>query len=987
MKGNKAKLFGVVMALVVALALASVGVAPTASADPGILHWTEITIPEEGAEGDFALWEFSDVGPIAVTPDGGTIFAASGPGLDTLMRSTDGGYIWKQVMTEIDNVAATSFPGPIVDIVVSPDWEDDDTVMVATDLDVCISGDRGVEFTTMAAPGGTITSLDAILDEDFRLALVAGSSDNVYLMTWPLGGWVPQEVAAPYSVLDVVFSPDYATDAQIVAVVTDGASTWVQAKFGDSDWANTISDATLEDQDGFDFASDYACIGFPDDYDAYDPTLFVGAGTFGSSIGDVYLIDWDGSHWLAADLNVRRFVGTNEPTETNIWSIALSGDAADATILVGTELLDTTVTPRQYLVYLSEDGGTTWVASDKQPTGTDMATVVMGSDYVGTRGIESAFSASEDGKSWNQRGLIDAVITEINDLIPSPGYATDNTLFMVTYDDVVTVNSLWQTTNGGTTWERVYCSTLTDINNEPAACLFDMVRLANNNGAVFVAEKGTVEIRFSEDDTATWSRIVSQEPITALAVTSLNTLYTGDSLSNVWMTTNGAITWDKPDESDITGEVTSIAVGPDTAILVGNNDGTVYICRDKSTAYEFERVGPNAAGVGNTYVAFDADYGADDSDTIYAASDGAGGAIHRFVIDTSTTWKDIHTGIGINGLVATDDGTLYAADATADAGVARSVNPTSIIPGEPTFEMLDTLLALPVGATLEMLRVAPGSNILFAVNTATDPDQLLTYTDTLTGKVSPATPTKGATSGDILENQGLARVVLSWQGMIGAKSYQYQVALDEAMQTVIAEASGYTAGQVEAVELWLGTTYYWRVRVGAAGVPTTVGAPLLSQWSETWSFNTPLGPGAARPILQSPEAGQEDVALRPILEWSGLVAATNYELVVAEDCDWGNLVVDKTGTTALGAETVYAITADLEYGTDYCWKVKALTLDADGTVVTESPWSDVGTFTTKAEPTAAEAAPTPAWVWVVIAISAILLIAVIVLIVRTRRAV
>ncbi len=769
MKGNKAKLFGVVMALVLAVALASVGVVQDASADPGILHWTEITIPEEGAAGDYALWSGSEVGPIAVSPDGGTIFAASGPGLDTLMRSDDG-YIWKQVMTELDNVAATTFLGPIVDIVVSPDWEDDDTVIVATDTDVCISGDRGVEFTTMAAPGGTITSLDATLDEDFRLALVAGSSDNVYLMTWPLGGWVPQEVTPLYSVLDVVFSTDYATDAQIVAVVTNGILTWVQAKFGDSAWGATITNATLFDTTTLPtpapFGSSRACIGLPDDYDAYNPTLFVGV-VGDTDEGDVYLIAWVGSVWAAIDLNVRD-AGVHEDTQTDIWSIAVSGDAADATILVGTELLNTTVAPRQYLVYRSTDGGTTWAPSSKQPTGEIEATVVMGSDYVGTKGVESAFSAADEAMmSWNQRGLIDAVITEINDVVPSPGYAVNGTLFMVTYDAVM-VNSLWQTTNSGTNWERVFSSTLTNIKGEPAACLFDMVRLAND-GVVFVAEEDTVEMRLSADDTATWSRIVAQEPITALAVASLDTLYTGDTDGNLWMTTNEAITWDKPAESDITGEITSIALGPEGAILVGDDDGTVYICRDKSVAYELERVGPGAVDTttNKMYVAFDADY--DVNATIYAGS--AGSDIDRFVIDASTTWKNIHTGIDVASLVATDDGTLYAADATAAGltagGVARSVNPTSIIPGEPTFEMMGVLALLPATATLEVLRVAPG-NILFAVNTATAPDQLLTHTDTLTGKVIPATPTDGTTSGDILENQGLARVVISWQGKIGA---------------------------------------------------------------------------------------------------------------------------------------------------------------------------------------------------------------------------
>jgi len=122
------------------------------------------------------------------------------------------------------------------------------------------------------------------------------------------------------------------------------------------------------------------------------------------------------------------------------------------------------------------------------------------------------------------------------------------------------------------------------------------------------------------------------------------------------------------------------------------------------------------------------------------------------------------------------------------------------------------------------------------------------------------------------------------------------------------------------------------------------------------------------------------VALKPVLEWSGLIDATKYELMVARNCSWTDLVVDKTGVNALGNVTTYAIPSGvLAYNTDYCWKVRALS------ETTTSPWSDIGTFTTITEAAAAEAAPTPAWVWVVIAIGAILVIALIVLIVRTRR--
>jgi hypothetical protein len=408
--------------------------------------------------------------------------------------------------------------------------------------------------------------------------------------------------------------------------------------------------------------------------------------------------------------------------------------------------------------------------------------------------------------------------------------------------------------------------------------------------------------------------------------------------------------------------VIMILPGSDGAILVGNNDGTVYICHDRAVAFEFERVGPGKADPngGITLVAFDTNY--IENNMIYAASTGSG-AVYRFVIDESTAWTELEDGIGVSGLSLATDGTLYVGDAIPNAGVARSVNPTA---AEPGFDWMDDDNDLPAGATLEMLRVVPGgSNILYAVNTAAN--QLLTLTDTLTGKTNTISPADGAITGVIIEDTAEARVVLAWEDMEKAKEYQYQVALDEEFGTKLIDEDE-VEGQVVAVYLFLGVDYDWRVMATE---------PLPSQWSETQMFATVLGPGGARPIPHDPAFGEEDVVLQPVLQWSGIADATNYELQVATNCDFGNLVVDKTGANMLGPETAYAITSDLNTDTDYCWKVRAINQNS------ESPWSDTAHFITSATPDKGEGTPT--WVWVVIAISAILLIAVIVLIVRTYK--
>lgn len=1010
MKGNKAKLFGVVMALVLAVALASVGVVQYASAGSP-LKWSEVTIPEDGVDGGYALWNNSDVGPIAVSPDGGTIFAAvNGNAIDTsntsitayyLMRSTDGGYSWKNPITKVDGATNTTFDAAgdataIVDIVISPDWADDDIVLVATTAYVYISDDRGVEFTSTGGTLGTITSLDAALDEDGRLAMVAGSSTDVYLKTW-VGGWVAQSVGN--NVLDVAFSPNYAGDGQIVAVVTDtSALTIVRAKFWEGAWAATLDDAEILDETSTSNTSERACIGFPDDYDALLGPVFVGiqstdVATAATSMGDVWRIDWSSIKSTATDLNVRGVTAGVTPTDTDIWSIAVSGNADEALILAGPEKLDATAVPVQLLVHYSTDGGASWTPALRWPSGMNKPYLALGSTaYVGTSGIESAFGqsiaiaeiAQPEGACWAETGLIDTIISVINDVAVSPGYDVDGMLYMVTGNASSLYNSLWKTTADRITWKRML--PWMQVTEQG----FNMVALPEafpTDPSVFVANSSSMTILRSDLAGAFWLKtIVARAVVTAMAVVDANTLYTGDASGNVWRTTNAGTRWYKPDESDITGTVTSIVVGAEGAILVGDSDGKVYICYDESIAYEFERVGP-VAGPGGmvTLVALDADYYT--NDTVYAGS--AGSDIYRFVIDDSTVWDNITedtdaAGIDVSGLVVMDDGTLYASDsrtlsATA-GGVARSVNPTELIAeGGPDFEMVVT--GLPATAELGLLRVVPGSNILFAVNTKPATDQLLTFTDTLTGKPSLTLPEDESTAGVILEagdQYGMARVTLVWERMTGALNYTYQVAYDDEFKSIVASDS--IAGTVDDVILNPGETYYWRVRVGAAG--SWSGAPLLSPWSETWSFTTSLGPGAARPILESPEAGAEGVALQPVLEWSGLIDATNYELMVAEDCDWTDLVVDKTGGLALGAVTTYAVPSGVfDYDTSYCWKVRALS------ETTVSPWSDTGSFTAMAETTAAEAAPTPAWVWVVIAISAILLIAVIVLIVRTRRAV
>jgi len=114
MKKKILRIFGVALTLVMVLSLA-VALAPVASvnevsASPGELKWDEITAPKISPDDDddYVLYPGSDVGAIAIAPDGLTMFAAGGD-LTQIFKSTDSGYTWKLL---------DSFSEPVVDICV-----------------------------------------------------------------------------------------------------------------------------------------------------------------------------------------------------------------------------------------------------------------------------------------------------------------------------------------------------------------------------------------------------------------------------------------------------------------------------------------------------------------------------------------------------------------------------------------------------------------------------------------------------------------------------------------------------------------------------------------------------------------------------------------------------------------------------------------------------------------------------------------------------
>lgn len=1034
------------------------------------------------SEGDFWCTPELDPGPIAQTPDGDILFAGVTPdatGFSEVLKSNDG-YSWT-VTGFYEYVSGLTTPDltTIVDIVTSPEYDEDTTICVATEDFVYISDDGGKEFTQLATPTpvwGTINDLDMTIAEDGDQALMVGTDDGDVYVTKGLLAWTAQGIPGAISdeVLACAFLPTFADDGDIglCAIVTEtgGPTTWMTFSFANistgGEWGDDIADAPFADATMTLFGSVQARIAFPDDFNAFG----IGNNVCFASVvktaelddpnpppqggSDAYkVICKEVGTSTAVDLNVRGVLTTLAPTATAITSIDVCGDAEAATILVGTNILNPGTAPEYWNSYTSEDSGDSWVPSLKCPTGGDgagkdaMTRVLMAPDFCGGStayaptlgdGTSAFHCTTNGGESWNQISLIDYASADGYFATPKGfsayGYNADDTLWMITSDAPITPNTsdsnngaLWGRLDGKH-WERI----LSYANPGVESQLFQLGILSDGS-AMFASDLNNHEIYRSTDMGATWPKKIStKDDLTWVTPVSTTTVYTAHVGGEIWWSERSGTGWKKPDDSEIPGSamvvgVTVMGEGDDAIVTCGTDQGSVFISSDGGETVE--RVGSDGPFAGGP-VLEGADLGFADNGILYAVSPGSA-EVMRCEVDLSdpgdAEWvriDDNQEAYNENALEAASppiclppSGILYVADMevvkTGDeedlqGGLWRCTNPTADIDSAspPYFERENKGLT-GNGTTGDMVSLLQADlnppslapTFFFANMTAPYDEQVVMYTDILNLGGTPASPAADAAGVGLLpEGAVYPEVVFLWEEMAGASSYQYQVAVDPDFKTRV--ANDYTTSLASLpMDLQPNTTYYWRVRAanktGDAAPFLLIGAPLISPWSETWKFKTAIGASMARPELQAPEAGEFDVPLSPTFEWSGIEWAEVYEYEMATNPAttaggyFTEPLASLVGNDAL-VSTAWKCDITLDYEASYYWHVKAVGVDTD------TPWSDVGTFTTIGAPVETTEPPelvippakeiTPAWIWAVVIIGAILVIAVIVLIVTTRRA-
>lgn len=620
----------------------------------------------------------SDVKCLTLAKDG-TLYAYANPvgTANRLFKSKDNGVSW-------------SFTGDVTSTIIDIAAASDDAAFIyyATTSAVFRSSDYGATFIQLPPnPGGAgasnieITSIDvAAADRGRTIAAAtrdrdAGQFGGVYTLdennpfTWQ------DTSAGPFDVFSIAFSPDYLYDRRMVAVVNNEADTFAGVKIGTGGWGASAVSARLSRNNASPVVSlpsvQTACIAFPDGASG-EPSrgtgaFFIGINT-GTGTGDVYRIDSpDSASLTATDLNA----GPGGSGNIDVGAIAATGLSPDLKLFAGSA--------QDTRVFTSSDGGKNWNVCVKTPTGNAITGIIPAGDFApigqlfsATSGTESAFSVSRDaGLTWNQVGLIDTQIAanDIVDIVASPDYAGDNTLFLLAAG---TKYGLYRSQEG-TGWERVLSGTLPGVDSLGGACLTPAY--GKDHRVIYVSgvSGGAPALWRSGDAGEKWTRTPAPFNIYVMAILDDKTVFIGGQSGGsafVAMSDNGGLVFG-PKVSCGTAVLKSLALSPnyltDRTIIAGNGDGWVYCSSEGGVS--FKPVPPDASTrplSGTAWVAFDSGFAK--NRIIYAASNTLNSGVFRFTLNKSQIWEKIDstlpTASSIAQIGVSTEGTIYAINIT-----------------------------------------------------------------------------------------------------------------------------------------------------------------------------------------------------------------------------------------------------------------------------------------------------------------------------------
>jgi hypothetical protein len=166
-------------------------------------------------------------------------------------------------------------------------------------------------------------------------------------------------------------------------------------------------------------------------------------------------------------------------------------------------------------------------------------------------------------------------------------------------------------------------------------------------------------------------------------------------------------------------------------------------------------------------------------------------------------------------------------------------------------------------------------------------------------------PGEGSTGVDFLPS-------LDWTDVADTQ-YEVQIATDAAFTTVVQGAQGLVSSDWRvASSLQPDTTYYWRARA----ITNCGGA---SAWSSAGSFTTRGCIALSAPTGSNPANGATNVAYTPALDWNDVQLAGAYEVQVALDSSFVNMVASNLNLSS----STWTVSPPLSPNTTYYWRTRA----------------------------------------------------------------
>jgi hypothetical protein len=162
-----------------------------------------------------------------------------------------------------------------------------------------------------------------------------------------------------------------------------------------------------------------------------------------------------------------------------------------------------------------------------------------------------------------------------------------------------------------------------------------------------------------------------------------------------------------------------------------------------------------------------------------------------------------------------------------------------------------------------------------------------------------------------------------WSDMLQGTQYHFQLADNQGFDPVLLDREFTDQTSYDFTLPEHSTQYYWRISATFSNCS--------SSWSQPIGFRTEL----AAPELVDPADLSTEQPVNIMLSWKSVKDGELYDVVVASDEDFENIV---GGHLDLPATSL--LVKDLESRTKYYWKVKAENDVSDG------DWSDVWEFTT-----------------------------------------